>query len=717
MSHRMPDSRVATPVAALFISSALLTTSAAFAQSDPGLSLLARCAEQAEGTYVSAFEVTADFTDTQARRLLCTLEGDITGNRADVAQISLTDDADIAPEKVVLEAVALAPGYMLTVFTEADYEGDSRYYGASGPVAEEMRIGSYMVRHDPIVAACGGDRSVKAIIWDRERFTSSENSTPHCLRQDRSSLEDEIGVNVALMGSVHVDRSYKLIVFRDKYFEGNAHVFLRDDADTIVGGTALKVKSYLLVPSIALEGVEVGADGVVLSYSQISSGSHSVLIPRARFRAVLNGDGESRTVQYAAGREGEPWRDLVTVYDGKDGTDGKDGQDGVAGPRGPKGKDGEDGEVGPQGPRGEPGAVGPAGPDGADGQKGDQGEPGKDGTSQVALFDSLTSSCRVSNKNVLQYDPESTSLLICDGRNWITLSFTQASTRVGVPPIEEPSAVLSIGVFHNCAVRDDSTARCWGFNGHGRVVVPADLGPVRQIVAGGDHTCAVRDDGTARCWGNNANGRATVPADLGPVRQIVASHDHTCAVRDDGTARCWGFNGAGRATVPADLGPVRQIVAGNSHTCALRDDGIARCWGRESYYGRATVPADLGPVRQIMAGGYHTCAVRDDGTARCWGENGSGRATVPADLGPVRQKIVAGNGHTCAVRDDGTVRCWGYSGDGQATVPADLGPVRQIVAGSNHTCAVRDDGTARCWGFNRNGEATVPADLGPVRQF
>ena len=57
-----------------------------FAQSES--SLFARCTEQAEGTYVSAFEVTADFTDTQARRLLCTLEGDITGNRADVAQIS-----------------------------------------------------------------------------------------------------------------------------------------------------------------------------------------------------------------------------------------------------------------------------------------------------------------------------------------------------------------------------------------------------------------------------------------------------------------------------------------------------------------------------------------------------------------------------------------------------------------------------------------------------
>jgi alpha-tubulin suppressor-like RCC1 family protein len=89
-------------------------------------------------------------------------------------------------------------------------------------------------------------------------------------------------------------------------------------------------------------------------------------------------------------------------------------------------------------------------------------------------------------------------------------------------------ASISAGGYpggHTCARMLDRTARCWGTNGQGRlgnntliaskvpvtVVDPGStsnvLAGVISITAGGYHTCAVMTDGSARCWGYNGTGR------------------------------------------------------------------------------------------------------------------------------------------------------------------------------------------------------------------
>ncbi|MFP5363580.1 MAG: hypothetical protein ACLGI5_12725 [Thermoleophilia bacterium] len=338
---------------------------------------------------------------------------------------------------------------------------------------------------------------------------------------------------------------------------------------------------------------------------------------------------------------------------------------------------------------------------------------------------------------------------------------------------------VSAGTVHTCALLDDGAVRCWGFGGNGRLgygnlndvgedeppaaAGPVDLGPGRSakvISAGRAHTCAVLDDDSVRCWGFNFDGR------LG--------YGFTDSIGDDE---------APGSVAPVRLGPDRTaatITSGDSHTCAILDDGNVRCWGlgTQGQLGYGSVgmvgddetpdligPVDLGAGRTavaIAAGDFHNCAILDDGAVRCWGYGGNGRlgyagtdsigddetpgSVGPVALGPGRtaRAITAGDHHSCALLDDGSVRCWGQSESGQlgygnrdaigddetpaSAGPVDLGAGRTAVAlaaGGNHTCARLDDDSVRCWGRGTYGELghcavrsigddESPASVGPV---
>ncbi|MFP5362038.1 MAG: RCC1 domain-containing protein [Thermoleophilia bacterium] len=330
---------------------------------------------------------------------------------------------------------------------------------------------------------------------------------------------------------------------------------------------------------------------------------------------------------------------------------------------------------------------------------------------------------------------------------------------------------VSAGDFHTCAILDDESVRCWGFGGNGRLgygntetigddespalAGPVNLGPGRtakSISAGSAHTCAVLDNGTVRCWGYNLDGRLgynnllaigddEAPAAAGPIdfgdgrtaKAVTAGGFHTCAILDDDTVRCWGFGAAGRLGYGNvdDVG--RGCVQVNA-TCEPSPDVP-----RPDTVG----PVDLGPGRTakaITAGGFHTCAVLDDDSARCWGFAGAGRLgggnefsigdnetpgsvpTIDVGTGRTVAAISAGNEHTCAVLDNGDVLCWGNgefgrlgyaatSPIGDVQTPGSVGPVAlgagrtatAISAGYEHTCARMDDGSVRCWGYGANG--------------
>jgi alpha-tubulin suppressor-like RCC1 family protein len=140
------------------------------------------------------------------------------------------------------------------------------------------------------------------------------------------------------------------------------------------------------------------------------------------------------------------------------------------------------------------------------------------------------------------------------------------------------ATALAAGDYHTCALLHDGRVHCWGFGADGRLgyadshsvgddetpgsVGPVDLGPGRRataISAGTAHTCAILDDGTVRCWGYNFQGQ------LGYGNQETIGDNETPG-----------------SVGPVDLGTGRTakaITAGGSHTCALLDDGAVRCWG------------------------------------------------------------------------------------------------------------------------------------------
>ena len=344
------------------------------------------------------------------------------------------------------------------------------------------------------------------------------------------------------------------------------------------------------------------------------------------------------------------------------------------------------------------------------------------------------------------------------------------------------ATAISVGESHSCALLNDNTVKCWGYNAHGQVgdrsttnrnaPVAVPLGSGRSataIHAKSDHTCAILDDGSLLCWGENDRGQlgdgtttnrdTPVAVDLGEGRtatQVGGGSSHTCAILDDESLKCWGYNYYGQTALPTahrgdqpgemgknlifvDLdiekeGPADVHVAlGKNHTCAIDEEGRLSCWGRnnDGQLGDGTTTdrgtpsvVNLGEGRTavaVSANDQNTCAISDVGSLACWGGNthgqlgGSSDNTTPhtVNLGEGRSAIAVGVGswHTCALLDNDSLVCWGRNNDGQlgdGTTTNRAAPTavtftegRSAIAvstGGTHTCAILDDGSLWCWG-------------------
>ena len=284
---------------------------------------------------------------------------------------------------------------------------------------------------------------------------------------------------------------------------------------------------------------------------------------------------------------------------------------------------------------------------------------------------------------------------------------------------------VSVGKYHNCAVRSDGIVECWGYNGDGRAPASkvASSGSFVSVSAGDRHSCALRADGVAECWGYQADGSApaTRAASVGGqyFTKLGLGADHSCALVNTGVIECWGYNSSGQA--PASRAssngqPFVDLDAGFSHTCALRLDGIVQCWG---YNGDGRAPATRAPSAGgqkfiALSGGYaQTCAVREDGVIECWGLNNFGQspATRASTSGLKYTAVSAGYIADCALREDGVIECWGGDADGEGpALRASIDASRKFTSVGlfeRHTCALRDDGAIECWGDN--GDAKAPA--------
>jgi len=159
-----------------------------------------------------------------------------------------------------------------------------------------------------------------------------------------------------------------------------------------------------------------------------------------------------------------------------------------------------------------------------------------------------------------------------------------AGTNVMVPgaPVNlgagRTALAVATGNGSTCAILDDHSLRCWGGNTFGNLGngtsgagadtnlpgAPVNLGAGRtalEVSVQRDHVCAVLDDHSLKCWGYNEYGElgngarftnivtpgAAIGLGAGRTALAVSVGDyHSCTILDDRTARCWGFSNFGQ---------------------------------------------------------------------------------------------------------------------------------------------------------------------------
>ena len=214
-------------------------------------------------------------------------------------------------------------------------------------------------------------------------------------------------------------------------------------------------------------------------------------------------------------------------------------------------------------------------------------------------------------------------------------------------------AVLDVGAAHNCAVKADGDAYCWGANSYGELgtgstgnsAEPAMVSggyKYTAISAGSEHTCAIAIDGVAYCWGAGTSGQlgspgvgnSTEPIAVGgglTFVSISAGGAYTCGVTDTGDAYCWGQNGTGQLGDGTDTNrdeptPVaggltfETVSAGGSTfgtaTCGFATDGLVYCWGDGTSGQVGHTSADPVAVPTRVAGQFSAPTSRQVGADR-----------------------------------------------------------------------------------------------------
>ena len=288
------------------------------------------------------------------------------------------------------------------------------------------------------------------------------------------------------------------------------------------------------------------------------------------------------------------------------------------------------------------------------------------------------------------------------------------------PPLPAPSSQLAVGYQHSCALRADTTVKCWGYNASGQLgdgtntdsniaVTVAGITGATAITAGFAHSCALLTNRTVKCWGSNGSGQlgdgtnnadSNTPVTVSGITgatAITAGLNDSCALLTDFTVKCWGWNGFGQ------LGDGTNLESNTPVTVS----GITG-------------------ATAITAGYYHSCALLSDATVKCWGYNVLGQlgdGTTKDSNSPLKvvwrlagaTAIVAGEYHTCGLLSNFTVKCWGYSANGRlgdgtnldSNTPVTVSgitSVSAISAGAAHSCALLADATINCWGANENGQ-------------
>lgn len=312
------------------------------------------------------------------------------------------------------------------------------------------------------------------------------------------------------------------------------------------------------------------------------------------------------------------------------------------------------------------------------------------------------------------------------------------------------------GAFANsCAIKQNGTLWCWGFNGSGQLgtgdttnaAAPVQVGTDTdwvEVSNGGLATCGRKQDKSLWCWGSNVYGHQgsgdlntpnLVPTRFGTESDwetVDVGYQFACGLRANDALWCWGTQFSNTlAPVQPLTGAFTQLSVAAVTACARRADGTLWCLGQNATgeLGDGTQVPSLQKFVQVgaeagwksVAAGYaHTCGIKEDGGRYCWGSNVRGQLGLGFTASKRTPSNVAGNdtweqlsaggqGTTCGVRPDGTLWCWGVvssTNTGMAQTPHQVGQDtdwRAVFSGQGYRCAIKTDGSLYCWGLGFNG--------------
>ncbi|MFN7470785.1 MAG: hypothetical protein ACK5S9_03910 [Roseiflexaceae bacterium] len=350
------------------------------------------------------------------------------------------------------------------------------------------------------------------------------------------------------------------------------------------------------------------------------------------------------------------------------------------------------------------------------------------------------------------------------GTNWPAVDLGSGRTAIAV----------TAGNNHTCAILDTLAVKCWGRNDYGQLgygditnrgyaalasaMPTVNLGAGRTavaIAAGGYFTCAILDDGSLKCWGYNASGQLGQNAtttigdetgemgdDLPPIYlgagrtavQVVASHradlDYVCAILDNQTMKCWGENGSGQlglgddvahgdeagemqSLVAVDLGsgeaPI-QIAMGDMHTCVLLASTNIKCFGFGAHGQLANgtgnsignVAAYMGDALPLVDLDGVTPTVTNTPTF-----TNTATPTATAIISKTPSKTYTRSKTPTRSKTKTKTKTPTKSKTPTHTPVGYVSRVQLLASGTQHTCALLANTTVKCWGYNGSGELGI----------